>query len=247
MALKSVFITGCNRGIGLELVKQYAGLEDGPQHIFATYRKISDELASLGASSPKVHLVEMEVTDYAAYPAVVDKVEQVVGKEGLNLLINNAGLLPANRDLDVVTPEDMRSAFEINCIAPLMFTKAMLPLLQRAADLQPGAERSVRRAAAVQMSTAVGSIAENTGGGLYAYRCSKSALNQCMKSLSVDLEKSGVLIMSMHPGWVLTDMGGPNALITTETCCKTMLETLAVLSDKDHGGFLRYNNTSIPW
>jgi NAD(P)-dependent dehydrogenase (short-subunit alcohol dehydrogenase family) len=141
----------------------------------------------------------------------------------------------------------MRTAYEINCIAPLMFTRAMLPLLQRAADLQPDAERSVRRAAAIQMSTAVGSIAENTGGGLYAYRCSKSGLNQAMKSLSVDLDKSGILIMSMHPGWVLTDMGGPNAMITTETCCKTMIETLAVLSDKDHGAFLRYNNTAIPW
>ena len=68
-----------------------------------------------------------------------------------------------------------------------------------------------------------------------------------MKSLSVDLKDTGILIMSMHPGWVKTRMGGPNALIDTEMCCKTMIETLDQLSEKDHGSFLRYNNTTIPW
>nr|AQS22598.1 c-factor [Pseudodiaptomus poplesia] len=247
MPPKSVFITGCNRGIGLELVKQFLKQENGPTHIFATYRKISDELSEVAKSSPKVHLVEMEVTDYNKFPEVVRQVEAVVGSEGLNCLINNAGVLPKNRDLDSVTPEDMRQAFEVNCVAPLLFTRAMLPLLKKAADLQPGAERSVRRAAAIEMSTAVGSIAENSGGGLYAYRSSKTALNQAMKSLSVDLANTGVLVMSMHPGWVQTEMGAPNALITTETCCSEMLTLLKGLADKDHGAFLRYNNTSIPW
>ena len=113
------------------------------------------------------------------------------------------------------------------------------------------------------MSTAVASIAENSGGGTYAYRCSKAALNMSMKSLSVDLASTGILVMSMHPGWVLTDMGGPNAQITTETCCSTMIQTLAGLTEKvflgnngnnlsitilqDHGTFLRYNNTGIQW
>jgi len=90
-------------------------------------------------------------------------------------------------------------------------------------------------------------IAENTGGGLYAYRCSKAGLNMSMKSLSVDLADSGVLVMAMHPGWVLTEMGGPNAQISTETCCSTMIQTLEGLTEKDHGAFLRYNNTPIQW
>ena len=82
------------------------------------------------------------------------------------------------------------------------------------------------------MSTSVASIAENSGGGLYAYRCSKSALNMSMKSLSVDLANTGILVMAMHPGWVLTEMGGPNAQISTETCCQTMVQTLAGLTEK---------------
>ena len=82
------------------------------------------------------------------------------------------------------------------------------------------------------MSTAVASIAENSGGGTYAYRCSKTALNMSMKSLSVDLAKTGILVMAMHPGWVLTEKGGPNAQISTETCCQSMLQTLAGLGEK---------------
>ena len=100
------------------------------------------------------------------------------------------------------------------------------------------------------MSTAVARIAENSGGGTYAYRCSKSALNMSMKSLSVDLASTGILVMAMHPGWVLTEMGGPNAQITTETCCQTMLQTLAGLTDKVRGRFCDINSNILlagPW
>jgi NAD(P)-dependent dehydrogenase (short-subunit alcohol dehydrogenase family) len=245
---KSVFITGCNRGIGLELIKQFLKLETPPKNLFATCRKVSDELKELDDKHPNLHVVSLDVTEYDSYPAVVKKVEDIVGDGGLNLLINNAGLLPPNRDLVTVTPEAMRAAYEVNCIAPLFLTRAMLPLLDKAAAGEPDSQnRSIHRAAIIQMSTAVASIAENTGGGHYAYRCSKSGLNQCMKSMSVDLKDKGVLVMAMHPGWVLTEMGGPNAQITTETCVSGMLETLDQLADKDHGAFLRYNNTPIPW
>ena len=134
--------------------------------------------------------------------------------------------------MQAVTPQDMRDAFETNCIAPLFLSRALLPLVQKAATKSGDAAMGVAKAAIIQMSTAVASIAENSGGGMYAYRCSKSALNMSMKSLSVDLTSTGILVMAMHPGWVLTEMGGPNAQITTETCCKTMIQTLAGLTDK---------------
>jgi len=249
MAPQSVFITGCNRGIGLELVRQFLLSPCPPKHLFATYRSEanSGDLLELAKANPNVHPTKMEVTDVSSYPTVVEQVDKVVGKDGLNLLINNAGVLPQNRDLQAVTPEDMVAAFQTNCVAPLFLARAFLPLIQRAADSQPGSGLSVERAAIVQMSTSVASIAENAGGGLYAYRCSKTALNMAMKSMSVDLAGTGVLVMAMHPGWVQTEMGGPNAQITTESCCSTMLITLAGLTEKDHGTFLRYNNTSISW
>lgn len=245
----SVLITGCNRGIGLELVKQFLKKNPSPDHLFATARNTTapGELSELAAANENLHLVELDVTNYKDYPEVVKKVSQIVGDKGLNLLINNAGLLPQNRDLDAVTPEDMMNAFEVNCVAPLFLSKAFLPLIKKAGDVNSKDAMGIHRAAIVQMSTSVASIAENSGGGTYAYRCSKAALNMAMKSLSVDLGGTSILEMSMHPGWVLTDMGGPNAQISTETCCSTMLKTLEGLTEKDHGAFLRYNNTSIQW
>jgi NAD(P)-dependent dehydrogenase (short-subunit alcohol dehydrogenase family) len=120
-----------------------------------------------------------------------------------------------------------------------------------AADRRAGEGRAADRAAILQVSTILASIAEvattGPGGGLYAYRCSKAALNMASASLAVDLRDSGVLVTSLHPGWVQTDMGGPNGHITAETSATVMLETMAQLSDKDHGAFLTFDNKPIQW
>ena len=141
----------------------------------------------------------------------------------------------------------MRDAYEVNCIAPYFFSKALLPLVKSASTQNSSLPMGVNRAAIIMMSTAVGSIAENSGGGNVAYRSSKSGLNQAMKCFSIDIKDENILTMSMHPGWVQTDMGGPNAQISTETCCSTMLTTLEALGEKDYASFLRYNNTPIAW
>jgi len=249
---RSVLITGCNRGIGLELVRQFLGHPTPPEVLIATCRNpdSAPELKQLQTTNPdRLKILKLEVTDFDSFDGFAKQVGELVGSDsGLNLLINNAGVLPNNKTLDTVTPADMVTAFNTNCVGPMFLTKALLPLLETAsAKGKPseGDAKSIGRAAAIQMSTAVGSIAENSGGKSYAYRTSKTALNMAMKCLSIDLQ--GILVMSMHPGWVLTEMGGPNALIDTETCAKTMIETLYALGDKDHGAFLRYNNTPIQW
>ena len=218
MSPTNVFITGCNRGIGLELVKQFLKSPNPPKNLFATCRDPSkaSELTDLAKDNPSLKVLALEVTNHAAYPDIVSQVEKVVGEEGLNLLINNAGVLPDPRGTEV-TPELMRQGFEVNTIAPLFITKAFLPLLRAANAKNNAAPVGVSRAAAILMSTAVASIAENTGGQITAYRSSKTALNMVMTNLSLELRSEGILVMSMHPGWVKTDMGGPNGLIDTET------------------------------
>jgi len=252
---RSVLITGCNRGIGLELVKQFLAHPTPPTVLIATCRNPeggAEELQGLAKThGDRLKILALEVTDFASFdPDFVSKVRDLVGADnGLNLLINNAGVLPSNKTLDVLTPDDMVTAFKTNCVGPTFLTKALLPLLKTAAVKGGSGPEgmSVGRAAAIQMSTAVASIAENSGGKSYAYRASKSALNMAMKCLSIDLQPEGILVMSMHPGWVQTEMGGPGALIDTTTCAKTMIETLYQLTEKDHGAFLRYNNTPIQW
>jgi len=249
MSPRSILITGCNRGIGLELVKQYLKLDPPPTHLLATYRdpESSEELLKLAKDNAGLKALKFDVAKRDTFASFVKEVSDVVGIEnGLNLVIHNAGYMAPNRELEKISPEDMIQSFEVNCVGPLFLTRELLPLLKTA--IKPDLPKfRIDQAASVLMSTAVASIAENSGGGLYPYRCSKTALNMAMQSLSVDLKDTGILIMSMHPGWVQTRMGGPNALIDTETCCKTMIETLDQLSEKDHGAFLRYNNTSIPW
>lgn len=163
-----------------------------------------------------------------------------MGEEGLNLLINNAVIQPGNSDLYSVTPEAMRTAYEVNCIAPLCISRAFLPLLDRAKDKVNSNVKSVHKAAIIQLQTGGASIEENITGGSYAYRSSKTAQNQCMKSMSVDLAEKGILSLSMVP---CTDTDD----VSTETFVSWMLDTIQNLQNKDHGTFLRCNNSSVPW
>merc|ERR1719266_2659897 len=127
----------------------------------------------------------------------------------------------------------MIQTFATNCVAPIFLTRAFLPLLKRAAINAPlDKKMTIEGASVIEMSTAVASIAENGRGGNYPYRCSKTALNMGMKNLSIDLEKDGILVLAIHPGWVKTDMGGANALISTEDCVKGMLDTLDLIGKK---------------
>ena len=250
--VRSVFITGCNRGIGLEIVKQFLQQNPPPQHVLATCRNPSSatSLTALQEKYPEnLHIIQLDVTNWDKHSEVVSQVTNIVGAEnGLNLLINNAGILPSMKTLDEMTPDVMLEAYATNCIAPILLTRAFLPLLKTAAEEASTDKKMTTDAACVvEMSTAVASIAENERGGNYPYRCSKTALNMGMKNLSLDLEKHGILVIAMHPGWVQTDMGGPNALISTEECVKGMLETFTQLTKDSHGKFFRYNNTSIQW
>jgi len=250
--VRSVLITGCNRGIGLELVKQFLSQDTPPQHLFATCRDPSsaEDLKTLQEKyKEKLHILKLDVTHWSEHAKVVDYVEKIVGADqGLNLLINNAGVLPSLKTLEDVTPDVMIQAYQTNCVAPLFLTRAFLPLLRAASGIaSPEQKMTIEGACVVEMSTAVASIAENGRGGNYPYRCSKSGLNMAMKNLSIDLEKDGILVMAMHPGWVKTDMGGPDALITTEECAMEMLNTLRKLNSSNQGCFIRYNNTPIQW
>lgn len=254
MSPRSVVITGCNRGLGLELVKQLSrrsAAAAAPEHVFATYRSAerAEELLELARDNAAVHAVQMDVTKPSDHSSLVTLVERTVGAAGLNLLVNNAGLAVRGRNaLETTTAADMRDTFEVNCVAPLFLTKAFLPLLQRAAAAAGSPSLSVRRAAVVQMSTQMASVAENDAGRFYAYRASKAALNMATKTLSADLRAHGVLVAAVHPGWVRTDMGGPSAPLDAETSVAAMLRTLTRLGDDDHGAFVQFDGKRrIPW
>lgn len=240
MSYANIFITGANRGIGLEFVKQYAALATTKQ-LFATCRNEtkSTELKQLAAANDKIKIVELDVKGYDKYEKVVEQATQAFGSDGLNLLVNNAGI-HIKADFHDAKRDDMLEVFEVNVVAPLLLTRALTPLLQASA-------KAGHKTFVANISSKVGSIAENTSGQMYAYRTSKAAFNQISKSLSIQLKPDNIVVSSIHPGWVQTDMGGPNAPIDTETSVKNMVKTFSNVTPDQAGLLLNYDGTVIPF
>ncbi|OWR54369.1 short-chain dehydrogenase [Danaus plexippus plexippus] len=147
--------------------------------------------------------------------------------------------------------KDISSVACINAIR-LIFSiipalQSLLPLLKQAAQNNSDKPVGVGRAAVINMSSVLGSIAQNDVGGFYAYRCSKAALNAATKSMSIDLKKDHILVASMHPGWVRTDMGGKKAPLDVDTSVAGMFSTIQKLTEADSGKFLQYDGSELPW
>ncbi|XP_037825310.1 C-factor [Lucilia sericata] len=247
--MNSILITGCNRGLGLGIVKALVKLPKPPQHLFATCRNKDQakELQELASQNPNIHIVEIDLRNYNSYDNLIKQIEDVTQDKGLNVLFNNAGISPRSTRINLTKVEDLMNTFETNTVVPIMLAKACLPLLKKASKAQENLDFSVNRAAIINMSSVLGSIESNMEGGLYAYRTSKSALNAATKSLSIDLYANKILCVALHPGWVRTDMGGSNAPLDVEPTTAEIVETVMKFGAKHNGGFYQYNGEQLPW
>lgn len=198
--MKTILITGANRGLGLEFTRQY--LEAG-HRVIATARQMeqAEELSLLkNQYQDMLVLYSLDVTD----PDSRQALSKAVGNRVIHLLINNAGYYGKVNALGKLDTQEWLKVFEINSIAPIKMVEILRSNLVNA-----------ETATVVMLSSKMGSMADNTSGGSYVYRSSKAALNAAAKSLAIDLAAEKIKVVMMHPGWVLTDMGGPNALIDT--------------------------------
>uniref|UniRef100_A0A2M4BXT0 Putative short-chain dehydrogenase n=2 Tax=Anopheles marajoara TaxID=58244 RepID=A0A2M4BXT0_9DIPT len=249
--MKSILITGCNRGLGLGLIRSLLRLQQQqqPEKIIATYRapEKSKELLALVKQHAQIIPLQADLQDFARYDQLVQQVDSIVQGAGLNVLFNNAGISPKSTRLNFTKSDDLVETFVTNTVAPIMLTKALVPLLKRAADGQPTAPVGPGRACIVNMSSILGSIQANREGGLYGYRTSKSALNAATKSMSIDLQGNGIMAIALHPGWVKTDMGGPKAPLAVDESCDAIVKTLLALNQSHNGQFLQYDGTALPW
>ena len=243
---EAVFITGCNRGIGFEFVKQFLKLPTPPKYLFATCRSLGSdrnlELKTLAEDNSNLHVLELEVNDENGINRVASEVDKKLEGSGLNLLINNAGIID-RATVDEATAEGMTDVFKTNVVAPLMLTKAFLPLLRRAVSSGSVSLKPV----IVNISSILGSIEGNSSGRMYPYRASKAALNMVTKSLSIDLANDSIMAVALHPGWVKTDLGGPNASISTEESVTGLMSVICSLDESKNGGFFDYNGKGIAW
>jgi NAD(P)-dependent dehydrogenase (short-subunit alcohol dehydrogenase family) len=225
-----IVITGANRGIGLELVKQCLGRGDS---VIATARNPHDarELQSLASSSRELRVLACDVGDDASVRAFAAKVTGAV-----DALINNAGVMGAMTSLADLDTADALKTYSINALGPLRVTGALLP------HLRQGKVKKV-----LHVTSGMGSIGDNDSGGAYGYRMSKAALNMGSKSMATDLRSEGFSVAVINPGWVKTDMGGSGAPIDVATSAAGILAQLDSLSPKNSGEFLDYAGKQWPW
>ena len=232
MANPTILITGANRGIGLELTEQFA--EDGWQ-VLACCRNPADagQLQALIERGLDIELHALDVTDYEQMATLASQLD----KRPIDILLSNAGIYGSKGvGFGEVEAQEWRQVLEVNTIAPLMLVQAFVE--QVAASQQ--------KLVAV-ISSKVGSIADNSGGGGYVYRSSKTAVNQVAKSLSIDLADREISVISLHPGWVQTEMGGPNAEISTHESVSGLKNILQSAGRAQSGQFIEFNGDRIPW
>ena len=222
----TVLITGANRGLGLEFARQY---KEAGWQVIGTARKpdSATDLRELG-----VTVLQLDVTDD---DSVAGLAENLSGQP-IDMLINNAGILPMQDNLPEASIETFERILDVNTVGPLRVTQALLT------NLAKGDRKTI-----VNISSGLGSIAQNESGRFYGYRESKSALNMFSRTLAAELRSDGFIVVAMDPGWVQTDMGGPNATLTPAQSITGMRSVIDSLTVEDSGTYRRHDGATVPW
>ena len=236
--MKDILITGANRGLGLELTRQY--LSDDATQIFATCRHPdrAKQLHELAANNgDRIRILCLDVSDEATIHAAQASVAEEVN--GLDLLINNAGIFPKgdhqSLNLGNLSATAVGEVITTNAVGALIVTQAFRHLLSNGENPR-----------VVMISSGMGSIS-GAGGGSYAYRMSKAAMNMAARVLATDSAMGGIITITTHPGWVSTDMGGPSAAITPAQSAAGLRSLIGQLTDADNGKFFLYDGSELAW
>lgn len=228
--MANVLITGANRGIGLEMVKLYA---DRGDTVLACCRNASDAEA-LNAVSGDVEVIEVQVSDGASVASLAG----VLGDRAVDVLINNAGMYgPASEQQSAYAMdfEGWAETFEVNTMAPVRVMQALMSNLKASNSARVVTITSQMGALSLDMPVA------------YAYCTSKAALNKFMKMAALELSKEGINVCVIHPGWVQTDMGGPNADITPAESAEGIVSTIDGLNAETNGSFWKWDGEAHGW
>jgi len=229
---ETILITGSNRGIGLEIAHQYAA--QGWQ-VLACCRR-PDQATALNRLSDRFPDLIPHPLDVTQHDQVQEFATRLQGSP-IDILFNNAGIYgPYDAGFGNTDEARWMECLRTNVIAPMKIMEAFLPNVEAS-----------RHKLIAAMSSKMGSMADNGSGGSYLYRSSKAALNAVMKSAAIDLAPRGVKVAILHPGWVKTDMGGPNAEITVAESVGRMREILAGMTPGNSGSFFDIDGSIIPW
>ena len=236
--MPTVLVTGANRGLGLEFVRQYAA--DG-WSVVAACRSPSaaESLSKLAGDDASIEIQPADMLDAASIAALG---EALAGR-AIDVLINNAGIFGPSRRVDGCPGQSFGSVdydrwldvFRVNTLAPLRLAETLLPNL-----------RAATAGKLVTISSRLGSITQ-TGTDYYAYRTSKAAVNMAMATLAQEPVASGVIVAVMHPGWVSTDMGGAEAPVSPQQSVTGLKQQIETLTLADSGSFIDFEGQRLPW
>ena len=225
----TILITGSSRGIGLELTRQ-ALLLGHTVYACARNPQKSSELVSLVADYPKA--LQVVTLDVSSDDSALKAAQQIQGS--IDILINNAGVYLDSKAarFSELASSVVVDSFQTNSIGPMRVTKAMLPHLSKSAKV-------------INITSLMGSIKDNAGGGAYAYRMSKTAFNMFSKCLSIEFPD--FTVVSVHPGWVQTDMGGKGANTPIPESARGILDIALNARKEDSAKFYDFRKRELPW
>jgi NAD(P)-dependent dehydrogenase (short-subunit alcohol dehydrogenase family) len=231
--MPTVLITGASRGLGLEFTRQY--LADGNTVIAACRSPdAAHGLAQLTRQSKgTLSVVQVDVTDTESVRRSAEQVKSPT----VDILVNCAGAIGASgQTIGSLDYDDWRQVLEVNVLGPARMSEAFLDRVARS-----------ERRLIVTITSGMGSLADNTSGGYIPYRTSKAAVNMVMRSAAIDLKPRGITCVVINPGWVKTDMGGPNATLSAEDSVSAMRRVIAKLGPRESGRFYNYDGREYPW
>ena len=232
--MRSVLVTGSNRGLGFEWVRQYA---EADWRVYATCRhpEEAEALQALADVHPGISLHRLDVTE----PDAIRDLARELSEHPLELLVNNAGVYFERwgRDrLGQIDYDDWLTTFEVNTLGAFRVTEALLGSLERG-----------DKPLVANISSHMGSLADINAPNDYAYRSSKAALNAASRGLALELQRNGVGLLLLHPGWVRTRMGGEEAPLTPAESVAGMRAVVNRFTSQDQGRFYRYDGVEMPW
>lgn len=232
---RHIVVTGASRGLGLEFTRQWLAAGN---HVYALARNPSssralDELREVHTGALRIQ--QCDVADDGSVASAGRAVE--AAWDSIDILLNNAGTY-GQRDDDLAGLDlaELRRVFEVDAIGPLRVTRSFLPLLKKGAKPR-----------LIHISSLMGSIEDNGSGGSYAYRMSKAALNMASRNMAHELKGSKILSVALHPGWVRTDMGGPDGRLTPQEAVASMITAIDGFGPKQSGGFFNLDGKIAPW
>jgi NAD(P)-dependent dehydrogenase (short-subunit alcohol dehydrogenase family) len=229
----SILITGASRGLGLEFARQY---QAAGWRVYATCRAPADAdalRALAGDARGQLTVHALDTRDRAAAQALA----RALAGQPIDVLLNNAAIWgPRQQRLEHVDYDVWAEVLDVDLMGPLRMVEAFLPHVEAS-----------QRKALVMLSSRLASIAENDSGGRYLYRSAKSGLNALVRSLAVDLAPRGVVCIALSPGWVRTEMGGPEAPLSVTESVTAMRQVLDRLDPSQTGSFLHYDGSTLPW